>query len=141
MMVVDGLIVVLLLAALGLGLRLQRSLRQLRQGDGEIARLIADLDAATGRSAGALDGLRQTAEATGARLSEQLASTQRLLDDLRFLGSRGEQLADRLEQQISRGRPLAQRAATAPAVRPATVTMPHDADRTAELERTLRALR
>ncbi len=137
-LIVDGLIAVLLLAALALGLRLQRSLRQLRREDGEIGRLIVALDTATSRSAGALEGLRQTADAAGERLAGQLASAQRLLDDLRFLGSRGEQLADRLEQQISRGRPAAQRA---PVVRPPAAAPAPDADRAAELERTLRALR
>ena len=40
-LLVDGLIVVLLLVVLGRGVRLQRNLRDLRSGDGEIERLIA----------------------------------------------------------------------------------------------------
>jgi hypothetical protein len=135
-LIVDGLLAVLLLAALALGLRLQRSLHRLRHDDGEIGRLIEGLDTATSRSASALDGLRQTADATAERLAEQLAGAQRLLDDLRFLSSRGEQLADRLEQQISRGRPAAPPTPLAPM--PAS---PLQAGRAAELERTLEALR
>jgi hypothetical protein len=136
-LIVDGLLAVLLLAALALGLRLQRSLHRLRHDDGEIGRSIAELDNATSRSASALDGLRQTADATAERLAEQLAGAQRLLDDLRFLSSRGEQLADRLEQQISRGRP-----ATPPTpLAPTPVPAPPQAGRAAELERTLKALR
>jgi hypothetical protein len=135
-LIVDGTLAILLLAALGLGLRLLRSLRQLRSDDNEIERLIAALDAATGRAAGALEGLRQTAEAAG----QQLAGAQRVLDDLQFLTSRGDQLADRLEEHIRNGRPVASRSPplAAAASPPAGARA---ADRTADLERALRTLR
>jgi Domain of unknown function (DUF6468) len=139
-LVVDGALAILLLAALGLGLRLLGSLRQLRSDDNEIARLIDALDAATERAAGALDGLRQTAEATGQRLAGELAGAQRLLDDLQFLTRRGEQLADRLEEQIRKERPVAHRAATVAAAAPPPAAA-RAADRTADLERALRTLR
>ena len=90
-LVLDGAIAAVLLVAVGLGLRLQRSLTLLRSGDGELERLIVALDAATQRSAAALDGLKQAA----ATAEERLATVQRLVDDLQFLTSRGEQLADR----------------------------------------------
>jgi hypothetical protein len=142
-LLVDGLIVVLLLVVLGRGFRLQRNLRELRPDDGEIDRLIAALDRATVRAQAALDGLRQTAEATGERLGGQLTSAQRLVDDLQFLTSRGEQTADRLVEQIRKERPAAQRsqpmASGAEAARPAAA--PHRAAPAADLERTLRTLR
>jgi len=137
-LVVDGALAALLLAALGVGLRLLRSLRQLRAEDNEIARLIAALDAASGRAAAALDGLRQAAEATGGRLAGELAGAQRLLDDLQFLTARGEQLADRLEEQIRNGRPGAHRSVAAAAPTPAAARA---TDRNADLERALRTLR
>jgi Domain of unknown function (DUF6468) len=142
-LLVDGLIVVLLLVVLGRGLRLQRSLRQLRHDDGEIDRLIAALDRATARAQAALDGLRQTAEATGERLAGQLASTQRLVDDLHFLTSRGEQAADRLVEQIRKERPAAQPKPTMAAdlERARPPGRPHRAVPAADLERTLRTLR
>ena len=113
-LLVDGLIVVLLLVVLGRGVRLQRTLRDLRSGDGEIERLIAALDRASARAQAALDGLRQTTGATSERLAGQLASAQRLLDDLQFLTGRGEQAADRLEAQIRRQRPAAPASQTPP---------------------------
>jgi len=139
-LVVDGALAILLLAVLGLGLRLLRSLRQLRSDDNEIGRLIDALDGATGRAAGALDGLRQTAEASAQRLAGELAAAQRLLDELQFLTSRGDQLADRLEEQIRKGRPAAPRspALAAAAPPPAGASA---ADRNADLERALRTLR
>ncbi len=142
-LLVDGLIVILLLVVLGRGFRLQRHLRELRHDDGEIDRLIAALDRATGRAQAVLDGLRQTAEATGERLAGRLESAQRLVDDLQFLAGRGEQAADRLAEQIRKARPAAQRAPTmAPGpeqARPAGE--PNRAPPAADLERTLRTLR
>jgi Domain of unknown function (DUF6468) len=139
-LVVDGALAILLLAALGIGLRLLRSLRQLRADDNQIERLIEALDAATGRAAGALEGLRETAEAAGQRLAGELAGAQRVLDDLQFLTSRGDQLADRLEEQIRKGRPAAPRSPPVVAAAPPPAGM-GAADRTADLERTLRTLR
>jgi hypothetical protein len=139
-LVVDGALAVLLLAALGVGLRLLRSLRQLRSDDNEIERLIDALDAATERAAGALDGLRQTAEAAGQRLTGELAGAQRLLDDLQFLTSRGDQLADRLEEQIRKERPAAHRSPPVAAAAPPPPGA-RAVDRTADLERALRTLR
>ena len=142
-LLVDGLIVVLLLVVLGRGLRLQRNLRDLRSGDGEIEQLIAALDRASARAQSALDGLRQTTEATSERLAGQLGSAQRLLDDLQFLTGRGEQVADRLEAQIRRQRPAAPGSESAP---PAPIQAPRPgvarrAGPVTDLERTLRTLR
>jgi hypothetical protein len=142
-LLLDGLIVVLLLVVLGRGFQLQRHLGALRQEDGELDRLIAALDRATARAQTALDGLRQTAAETGERLTGQLTSARRLVDDLQFLTSRGEQAADRLMEQIRKERPGAPRAQAMAAApdegRPGG--RPQRAVPAAELERTLRTLR
>jgi Domain of unknown function (DUF6468) len=138
---VNGLIVLLLLLVLGRGFQLQRQFTKLRQQDGELDRLIAALNGASGRAEAALDGLRQTAEGTGERVTAQLTSAQRLIDDLQFLISRGEQAADRLVEQISRDRRGNQRGPGAAAV-PDPVRAGDGPQRAgAELERTLRTLR
>ena len=131
-LLVDALIVVLLLVVLGRGFQLQRHLRELRQDDGEIDRLIAALDRATARAEAALDGLRQTALATHERLAGQLTSSQRLIDDLQFLTGRGEQAADRLVEQIGKERPVSQRAQT---TRPAPTRRGPRAGRTGRCRR------
>jgi uncharacterized protein DUF6468 len=143
-LLVDGLIVVLLLVVLGRGFRLQRNLRELRSDDGEIDRLIAALDHATARAQAALETLRQTAEATGERLGSQLTGAQRLVDDLQFLTSRGEQTADRLVEQIRKERPAAQRSQAMPSGAgdaPPPAAAPQRAAPAADLERALRTLR
>jgi hypothetical protein len=136
-LLLDGAIALGLLAVVGLGLRLKRNLASLRSGDGELERLVVALDGATERSAAALHGLKQAAATAEGRL----AAIQRLVDDLQFLTGRGEQLADRLEEQIRRGRPLAQRAE--PPARAATdpPRAPRQAGVSADLERTLSTLR
>lgn len=102
-LVLDGLLLVLLFAVLALGVRLRVGLRRLHREVGGLEESIGALDAASSRSETALDGLARGAE----RAAEQLSSTQRLLDDLRFLTERGEQIADRLESGIREGRPAA----------------------------------
>jgi hypothetical protein len=100
-LVLDVLLVVLLLAVLALGMRLRVRLRRLHHEVGGLEQSIGALDAASARSQAALAGLARAAE----RAAEQLSATQRLLDDLRFLTGRGEQIADRLESGIREARP------------------------------------
>jgi hypothetical protein len=100
--VLDVLLVVLLLAVLALGMRLRVRLRRLHHEVGGLEQSIGALDAASTRSQAALAaGLARAAEGA----AEQLSATQRLLDDLRFLTGRGEQIADRLESGIREARP------------------------------------
>ncbi|MCC2665651.1 MAG: hypothetical protein K0S35_3573 [Geminicoccaceae bacterium] len=133
----DATLAVLILVALGLGLRLQRNLRLLRGGDGELERLIAALDRATLRSEAALQGLKSAAAAADARL----AGVERLLDDLRFLTSRGEQLADLLEEQVRHGRPAPRSDPLLAAALSRPRLAPDSAGQAAALERTLSTLR
>ena len=135
----DGLLLLLLLAALGIGLRIHQGLRRLRQDDGSLERLIEALDAATQRAEAALGGLKRTAEETSAGLQGDLERLQRLGDDLQFLSDRAGQQADRLEDQIRRGRGRSGPAMPAAApTGPATPARPLGAD---DLERRLRTLR
>ena len=139
-LVLDGLLVVLLLAVLALGVRLRVGLRRLHREVGGLEQSIGALDAANGRSEAALAGLARAAE----RAAEQLSSTQRLLDDLRFLTERGEQIADRLESGIRQARPaIAGGAAPRPSVEPQRAGTGNGigAPLAEELQRTLLTLR
>jgi hypothetical protein len=136
-LVLDGTLAVLILLALGLGLRLQRNLRLLRGGDGDLERLISALDSAILRSETALHGLKSAAAAA----DERLSGAERLREDLRFLTSRGEQLADRLEEQVRHARP-APRSDPPLAAAVSRPRLPPDSPgQTAALERTLSTLR
>ena len=106
-LVLDGLLLLLLLAALALGVTIRVGLRRLHREVGGLEQAIGALDAASSRSQAALAGLARAAE----RAAEQLSATQRLLDDLRFRSGRGEQIADRRESGIRAARPAAAGAA------------------------------
>ena len=131
----DGLLAVLLVLSLGLGFKLHAALRRLRNDNTDFDRLIGALDAATDRARSVLEGLKNTAGATGERLSGDIGQAQRLLDELRFLCERGEQLADRLAGQIESGRRSPQ------PVRANAGTRRPPAPPPADLEHTLRTLR
>ena len=131
----DAALAVLLLLSLGLGLKLHRALRRLRDDNTDFDRLIAAINGATDRARSVLDDLKRAAGDTGERLGGDLGQAQRMLDELRFLCERSERLADGLAGQIesSRGPPPVRGNAAAARARPA----PSPAD----LERTLRNLR
>jgi hypothetical protein len=131
----DGALGVLLLLSLGLGLKLHRALRRLRDDNTDFDRLVRAIDGATDRARSVLDDLKRAAGAAGERLGGDLGQAQRVLDDLRFLCERGERVADGLAGQIeaSRGPPPVRASAAAARPRPAPPA--------ADLERTLRTLR
>jgi hypothetical protein len=131
----DGALGVLLLLSLGLGWKLHRALRRLRDDNTDFDRLVRAIDAATDRARSVLDDLKRAAGAAGERLGGDLSQAQRVLDDLRFLCERGERVADGLAGQIeaSRGPPPVRAHVAAARPRPAPPA--------ADLERTLRTLR
>ena len=96
----DAALAVLLLLSLGLGLKLHRALRRLRDDNTDFDRLIAAINGATDRARSVLDDLKRAAGDTGERLGGDLGQAQRMLDELRFLCERGERLADGLAGQI-----------------------------------------
>jgi hypothetical protein len=100
---VQGVLLVLLLAALPFALRLERGLSALRQDRAALSEGASGFDAATRDANLALSGLRAALE-TQAR---QNAAGEVLRDDLRFMMERAESLADRLELLVRQGRPLA----------------------------------
>ncbi|MBP0446245.1 hypothetical protein J8J14_15840 [Roseomonas sp. SSH11] len=96
----QGLLLLLLLAALPYAMRLERGLAALRKDRAALAEGAAGFEAATREAHLALSGLRAALE-TQAR---QSASAEALRDDLRFLLERAEPLADRLEILVRQGR-------------------------------------
>ena len=99
-LVLDAALAVLLLLSLGLGLKLHRALRRLRDDNTDFDRLIAAINGATDRARSVLDDLKRAAGDTGERLGGDLGQAQRMLDELRFLCERSERLADGLAGQI-----------------------------------------
>ncbi len=142
LLILDISIVLLLLITLGAGFRLHKSLLRLQTNGEEFERLIQSLDNAALHAESALSGLKQRAEETTTKLSEEANDVQRLLDDLRFMKDHSEQLVNKLEGAISRARTQDAKPAAPPATNGGVPpSMERPGPRHADLERRLKTLR
>lgn len=104
----QGVVILLLVAALPFVLKLERSLAALRRDRAGLEGSAGMLGEATRVAEAAAIRLRAAAEGGGRQLAETLAVAEPLRDDLRYLVERGEAIADRLEAAVRAARPLAQ---------------------------------
>src|SRR3954470_3551166 len=112
----QGVVILLLVAALPLVLRLERTLAAVRRDRAVLEGSASSLAEATRLADAAAIRLRAAAEGAGRQLAERLATAEPLRDDLRYLVERAEALADRLEGLVRTARPpAAEAAAPAPA--------------------------
>lgn len=100
----DVLISILLATTIVWCVLLNRRLRGLRQNQGELATLIAELNLATSRAESGITVLRDNAEEAGANLQTSIAHAERLNDDLAYLSERGSRLVERLDGPTKRAR-------------------------------------
>ena len=101
--VMQGALLVLLLATIPFALRLERGLAAIRRDRAALSDGAEGVEAAARGAGSVLAALRSSLEAQ----SRQAAAAEALRDDLRFLIERAEGLADRLEGGVRRARPLA----------------------------------
>lgn len=94
---IDLLLAGLLIATLVYGGMLNRRLARLRQDRDQLAAVVAEFDAATGRAVAGMDALRAAADASGASLQGVVDRARAAIEDLTFLVERGERAAERLE--------------------------------------------
>lgn len=88
-LIADGLLALLLAAALAAIFRLEIRLRTVRAGQGEMARNAQELNAAAHRAEAAIRGLRATAEGAGSDLDARISRARALADELTLLTERG----------------------------------------------------
>jgi hypothetical protein len=88
-LIADGLLALLLAAALAAILRLEIRLRTVRAGQTDMARTVQELNAAAHRAETAIRGLRATADGVGAELDARIARARALTDELTLLTDRG----------------------------------------------------
>jgi ABC-type transporter Mla subunit MlaD len=107
----DGLLIVLLGAALVSVYRLNRRMAELREGRAAFEKLTADLAAQTKVAAESLAAFKANAEGLGKQLDggaergrQVIAEVQRVADDLRLLIGRADASANRLEEGIGQAR-------------------------------------
>lgn len=95
-LIVDGVVVVLLIATIVYAVILNRQLARLRDGRAELADYIKGLNDATANAEAAVRGLRKAAGETGEQLQRAVDKGQALRDELQFMIESGNALADRL---------------------------------------------
>jgi hypothetical protein len=96
----DILLMVLLAATLFHAVRLERALGVLKRDRGALEDLVEGFNSSTRAAEQSIARLHAAADGAGRHIAKQIELGQALREDLRFLGERGEQIADRLEQQV-----------------------------------------
>ena len=97
-------------AAIPFALRLERALREIRADRSALEGSAQGLSEAARMAEAAMVRLRASAELAGRQVAERTATAEPLRDDLRYLIERAETLADRLENLVRAGRPIANEA-------------------------------
>jgi hypothetical protein len=88
-LIADGLLALLLAAALAAIVRLEVRLRTVRAGHADMARVAQELNAAVHRAESAIRGLRATADGVGTDLNARITQARALADELNLLAGRG----------------------------------------------------
>ncbi|MFZ5670215.1 MAG: DUF6468 domain-containing protein [Pseudomonadota bacterium] len=114
----NAILMVLLLAALAFGWRLERRLRALKDSHDSFARAVADLDAAAARAEQGLADLRAATDEAAETLAERIAAARTLATRLEGAAAR----ADRPREAADR----------APAAQPAPVAAPDRREQSVE---------
>lgn len=112
-MILDGVLMLLLVAALGYGVRLERKLTALREGQQAFASAVTDLNAAAGRAEAALASLRASGQETDL-LHDRIIKAREVKAQLETLIARGPAPAPAPVEPVREPAP-ARAAAPAPA--------------------------
>ncbi len=115
-MILDGVLMLLLVAALGYGVRLERKLTALREGQQAFASAVTDLNAAAGRAENALASLRASGQETDL-LHDRIIKAREVKAQLETLIARGPAPAPAAEP-VKEAAPVR---ASAPAPAPASL--------------------
>src|SRR5438105_3674100 len=97
-MILDVAVIVLLAAVLFFAIRLQKQLSEFRAGRQDFAALVGDLGRSVTKAEKAIEGLRDTARASGRDLQAQIDAARALSDELQIITEAGDNLAGRLER-------------------------------------------
>jgi uncharacterized protein HemX len=92
----DIAVLLLLAAALGGGLVLNRRVQALRGTREDLARLVAEFDRGLARARQGMDALKAASERASGQLGERIEEARKLTDELAFLAQAADRTADRL---------------------------------------------
>ena len=102
-LLLEGLVALLLVATIYYCVILNKRLSKLRDGQDEFTGLVQELNVSTRRAQNSFEDLRSLTNDTGKKLDEQIAAGQLLLDELSMITESGNNLANRMERQITSG--------------------------------------
>jgi len=91
-LIMDVLLVALLLVALGFGVRLERKLKALRQGQEDFGRAVGDLDRAAARAEAGLASLKAATDEAHDSLHDRILKARELRTQLESIIARAERL-------------------------------------------------
>ena len=106
-LIMDGLVAVLLLAAVPSFFMLSRRIRNMQMGQDGMRQLIEALNVATEQARRAIGDLRLAASHSAQDLEAQIKASREMADELALMVDTGNKLADRLENALSSGRLVA----------------------------------
>ncbi len=132
--ILEGLLAVLLIAALMYGMRLERKLRALRDTQAGFAEAVRSLDVAAARAEQGLETLRRTAEETHDGLHDRITKARVLTAEMERLITR----AERASEDLAKAQTEAAAAAPQPLISSVTPVRAVTAAQVAETRRNAR---
>jgi hypothetical protein len=118
--ILDGLLVVLLMATLFHAIRLERALGALKRDRSALESLVGTFNASTHAAETGIERLRVATDGAGRQIQRQIDAATTLKEDLTFLVQRSEGLADRLDELVRAARPTDPPISRPSGVRPET---------------------
>lgn len=103
-LVIDGALILLLSAVLIGGYRLNRRIAEMRDGQAQLADLVTGLDRATERAQQAIGRLKEESSSAKSELQQEARKARAMIDELTLITEAGDNLASRLEKQVSASR-------------------------------------
>lgn len=100
-LIMDGVLVILLVAVLYACIRVNGRLGVIRAGQTELADLVDRLESATSKAKEAISELRRESNDVGDTLGSTVRKARALSDELTLITEAGDNLANRLEQGLT----------------------------------------
>ena len=104
-LIIDCSLIVLLAGVIVMAFRLQRRLVALRSGQHELRETIGNLNAAINDAQRSVASLKMSAKEAQGTLGEDIKQASALSEELKLITEAGNNLADRIEQGLTRQRP------------------------------------
>lgn len=108
-LIMDGLLLLFLLATMVFTWHLSRNLNAFRKGRKDLDKLVQDLSLQIDKAERAANGLKNTAKDSGKDLQSLIDQSKALSEELQLMTESGDNLASRLERLAERNRDIADR--------------------------------